>query len=517
MLNSKIKRPSHQELVDKANESVESVKEVVAKDPQRCAYHFMAPAYWINDPNGLIYFRGEYHLFYQHNPYGPLWGAMHWGHAKSKDLVHWEYLPIALAPSEDYDYHERGGCFSGSAVDDNGLFTLIYTGTVLEKDGQVKQVQCVATSTDGITFTKYPGNPVINQPPVDGSSDFRDPKVWKHHDTWYMVVGSCKNGKGKALLYKSLDLRNWDYVGVLAESDGTKGTMWECPDFFPLGDKYVLIVSPMGMDNHKVIYMVGNMDYGTGRFTSDRYEEVDYGFDFYAPQTFLDGQGRRIMIGWMNSWDWMPWFKSFGPTVTNNWCGIMSVPRVLSLDSDGRLIFQPVEELKSLRRQHRQFKDFEIVQDSSNILGDFKGNCLEVIGEFDLNSCNANEFGFKLRCSSDGKEQTYVKYNTKAKELIFVRNKLDASSEEIRRCKVEISNNKTLKLHIFIDRISVEVFVNEGKVVMSSNIYPSPSSQGIDIFSHGGTVKMISLDVWQLKSIWQEDKSCTISLHRESF
>ena len=310
--NKTIKLSSHQELIARANESVAKVKDIVLKNPHRNKYHFMAPAYWLSDPNGLIYFKGEYHMFYQHYPYAPHWGSMHWGHAKSKDLVHWEHLPIALAPSEHYDLDERGGCFSGSAVDDNGTLAVVYTGTVW-REGKVIQSQCLATSTDGITFEKYEGNPVIPGPPEDGSADFRDPKVWKHDGKWYVVIGSCKDGKGKALLYRSDDLKKWDYVGVLAESDGSMGTMWECPDFFPLGDKHVLVFSAMGMGEKKTMYLVGNMDYETGKFTWDTCGEVDCGFEYYAPQSFLDDKGRRIMIAWLNAWDWMPWWKTLVP------------------------------------------------------------------------------------------------------------------------------------------------------------------------------------------------------------
>ena len=139
------------------------------------------------------------------------------------------------------------------------------------------------------------------------------------------------------MLYKSPNLRHWKYVGVLAESDGTMGTMWECPDFFPLGDRYVLMFSPMGMGENKTIYLVGDMDYETGKFTWDKMGEVDVGFEYYAPQSFLDGKGRRVIIAWLNAWDWMPWFKNFGPTGKNNWCGAMSAPRTVELDDGWKI------------------------------------------------------------------------------------------------------------------------------------------------------------------------------------
>ncbi len=204
-------------------------------DPYRLAYHITAPTGWINDPNGLLHFQGEYHVFYQHYPSRPEWGPMHWGHVKSKDLVHWERLPIALAPSESYDHD---GCFSGSAVDADGTLTLVYTGNVWlnEEKTSIKQVQCLATSADGITFLKDCANPVLRHPPhEERSGHFRDPKVWRHEDRWYMVLGTQREGKGAVLVYTSNDLHQWQYLGVVAENDGSLGYMWECPDFFSLG------------------------------------------------------------------------------------------------------------------------------------------------------------------------------------------------------------------------------------------------------------------------------------------
>ena len=305
----------HLEKLKQSQNYIDSIKDEIKNKPYRQGYHFMAPTGWINDPNGLSFYNGEYHLFYQYNPYSGEWQSMHWGHAVSKDLVNWRHLPVALAPSEFYDNDDKGGCFSGSAVDDNGVLTLMYTGTVNEGETSI-QTQCIATSNDGINFEKYENNPVIAKYPKDGSMDFRDPKVWRENDAWYVVIGSSKDNDGKALLYKSDDLRNWEYVGVLAESNGEFGYMWECPDFFKLDDKYVLIISPMGVENRKVIYFVGDMDYNTGKFTYETEGEIDLGFDYYAPQTLLDDKNRRIMIGWQNSWAWMPWFNGL-PCICN--------------------------------------------------------------------------------------------------------------------------------------------------------------------------------------------------------
>jgi beta-fructofuranosidase len=225
-------RPTHAELTARADAAVAAAAPRAAQDPHRLAYHFMAPAGWMNDPNGLIHWRAAYHIFYQHNPYEPGWGAMHWGHALSRDLVRYEHRPVALAPSEPYE-SPGGGCFSGSAVDDGGTLTLIYTSTADH------QAQSIATSADGVHFEKYAGNPVIPAPPPQGNgSDFRDPKVWRHDGAWWMVVGSRDGELGNVLLYRSDDLRNWDFVSVLCQSDGTQGRMWECPDLYPLADRY---------------------------------------------------------------------------------------------------------------------------------------------------------------------------------------------------------------------------------------------------------------------------------------
>lgn len=489
----------HKLMLDKAEQSVSRMKDLVAKDPMRLKYHFMAPAYWINDPNDLIYYRGEYHMFYQHHPYSAQWGAMHWGHAKSKDLVHWEHLPIALAPSESYDLDEKGGCFSGSAVDNDGVLTLIYTGTVI-RDERVVQTQCIATSYDGVTFEKYVGNPVISAPPEGSSPDFRDPKVWRHEDKWYMVIGSSKDGKGRALLYRSNDLYVWEYVNVLAESDGTMGTMWECPDLFPLGDRYVLMFSPMGMGERQTVYLTGRMDYEKGIFTLDTCGDVDYGFEFYAPQSFLDGKGRRIIIGWLNAWDWMPWFKNFGPTSKNSWCGAMSIPRTVEIDGNGRLKFLPVEELTALRGDHYHI-DRLTVEEVEQVLP-VKGDCLEIIAVFNLTDCKADEFGIKLRVSDNGREETVLSYLCCTGELLLDRNKSDGWSQGIRKCKLDMSGKEALRLHIYIDTCVVEVFADEGYATMTNNIYPNPDHKGLKIYSRGGNAELISLDIWKLKSAW---------------
>jgi beta-fructofuranosidase len=477
----------HRQLVKKANEYVFAEDEKVKNSPYRLGYHMMPPRGWMNDPNGLIYFKGEYHIFYQHYPYEAKWGPMHWGHAKSKDLVHWKHLPIALAPSEEYD---SGGCFSGSAVDDNGTLTLIYTGHVDNKDP--KEVQCIATSENGIDFIKYEGNPVIAYPSSEGSQDFRDPKVWRRDDDWYMVLGTGKDGIGKVLLYRSRNLREWDYVGVLLESDGSLGYMWECPDLFPLGEHHVLVLSPMknGWDNR---YFVGEMNYETGTFTPLSTHPLDCGFHFYAPQTFEDGKGRRILIGWMDMWE------TKMPSQAHGWAGAMTLPRELTISKDGTLLMKPVIELEMLRTQHLSFTDETISENSSNLLANVKGTRLEIRTRLEVNKDTV--VGFKVRASEENGEETVVLFDGTTETLSVDLTKSGDGLTGVCQGPAPLKHGM-LTLHMFLDHSSLEIFVNDGESVFTNRIYPNPTSQDVQLFVQAGTAVVKQLDVWKLKSIW---------------
>ena len=267
----------------------------------RPRYHFLPAANWMNDPNGLIQWDGVYHLFYQYNPYGPLHGTIHWGHASSTDLVHWTDLPIALTPSPDSP--DADGCWSGCAIDAEGVPTLMYTGVILgaspTRMGGLREAQCLATSEDGLrTWKKHPANPVIAAPPPDPDLiGFRDPFVWREADHWCCVIGTGIAGVGGAiLLYRSPDLLHWHYVGLLCSGNAAvtdplwTGTIWECPQFFPLGDRYILIFSAWSAGKtHHTVYAIGH--YTGDQFTVQKMHHLDLGSSFYAPATMHDIQG----------------------------------------------------------------------------------------------------------------------------------------------------------------------------------------------------------------------------------
>ncbi|MBB6282856.1 glycoside hydrolase family 32 protein [Geobacillus subterraneus] len=494
---------NHGKLIEEAEKRVKLAERSLNDRQYRLAYHIMPPVNWMNDPNGLIQFNGEYHVFYQFHPDSPAWGPMHWGHVKSKDLVHWERLPIALAPSELYD---SGGCFSGCAVNDNGVLALIYTGNVWldEKQTQVKQYQCVAVSRDGIHFQKDPANPVIAEPPFDCQGHIRDPKVWKRGDDWYMVLGTREGENGKVVLYRSHNLRQWQFVGVAAESDGTLGYMWECPDFFHLKGKDILLFSPQGIESegdqfhnlHQTGYLVGRLDYETGKFVHGEFKELDKGFDFYAAQTFLDEKGRRILFGWMDMWE------SAMPTQERGWAGALTIPRLLELDEEEELVMRPVPELSLLREQHIQQPPFTVVPGQRGYLSAVRGDRLEMKIEFSLHDFQGRSFGLKVRCSPDFEEETVLMYDAATSVVIFDRDRSGQGEKGIRRSRLNIRGQTTLVFHVFIDRSSVELFVNGGKLVMTGRIYPRKASQLVDLFSEGGNVNVLSCEIWRLKDIW---------------
>ncbi|WP_312029502.1 glycoside hydrolase family 32 protein [Paenibacillus sedimenti] len=494
--DNKSVRRIHAERVLQANKALGQLAAGLTDESFRLRYHLMPPAGWMNDPNGLVHYKGEYHAFYQHYPYEPRWGPMHWGHAKSKDLIHWEHLPIALAPSEPYDLGESGGygCWSGSAIDHDGKLTLFYTGHV---DGRTPmEVQCMATSSDGVSFVKNE-NPVISAPPEEGGFGFRDPKVWMHEGSWYLVMGYGKDGLGKALLYKADDLRDWTYIGIAAESDGTMGDMWECPDLFPLGNqnKHVLIISPMNMGATKTMYMSGRMDYERGQFIAEQAERLDYGFDFYAPQTFKDANGRRILLGWMNIWG------ATMPEQDHGWMGAFTLPRELKLAADGTLLMEPVAELTSLRGTHRRLELMDISADTVVPLPDIAGDALEMNAVFDIaDASGVAEFGFWLRCSDDDAERTEVAYSMTERKLSMDRSLSGIGDSGVSEVRLNPMEDGCLKLHMFIDRSSVELFANNGIKTITNRIYPDPASVGIRLFSKKGNAKLVSLDVWDLAS-----------------
>ena len=488
----------HAALLDEAHHAIER-KIPERGDDYRLGYHLSPPAGWMNDPNGLVHFRGEYHVFYQHHPYSAHWGPMYWGHAKSRDLVHWEHLPIALAPSDSYD---RDGCFSGSAVVMDDRLYLIYTGhTWLGASGDdrnIRQVQCLASSTDGLSFTKH--GPVIETAPDPDIMHFRDPKVWRQGEQWWMALGARQGDDPQLLLYRSEDLRHWQYQGCalkgVCESDGY---MWECPDLFELGGCDVFLYSPQGLkpngyDNWNKFqnsYRLGQLDDSGHLSECGKLYELDHGHDFYAAQTLLAPDGRRLLWAWMDMWD------SPMPSQVQHWCGALSLPRELSRDGE-RLRMCPARELKALRQAKRTLQIGVI--ESRRYPLDVRGALLEFELELDLAGSTAERFGLALRCSEDQQERTLLYFDAMARRLVLDRQYSGAGVSGVRSVPVA-PGQQQIALRVFLDRSSIEVFVDDGTYSLTSRIYPRPDSLAVSAFAVNGAGRFGETAVWDLADL----------------
>lgn len=464
------------------------------------SFHIAAKAGWINDPNGLSFFNDKYQVFFQHHPYSSQWGPMHWGHVSSKDLVTWQREPIALAPSIEAD---RDGVFSGSAVTgDDGKLYAYYTGhrwanDVNEDDGS-DQVQCLAISEDGIHFEKQG---VVVEGPQE-LPNFRDPKVFRIKDTWYMVFGATSTeNRGQVWMYTSTNMLKWTFDRVLFEDPNPDVFMLECPDFIKLGEKWVLIYCPMGVKKegyasrnaHNAGYVVG--DWAPGReFTQQTdYRLIDWGANFYAPQTFEAPDGRRIGFGWMGSF-----VIPLASQAEDHWAGQLTVPRELTLDGNLRLRNYPIAEVEKLRGEATDLGAFEVGLNEDRIIFDDASTYeLELI--VDLAATTSERVGLKVGLTEDG-AHAYVGYDSLA-ERVFVDRRLAQHGDRGYR-SAPYEGGEELTLRVLVDRGSVEVFVNGGTESISSFISPGEGRRSLALSSESGTIAVKSLKTWQLGTIW---------------
>lgn len=502
---------------------------VVAQEPltveqHRLQYHFTPPSGWMNDPNGMVYYDDEYHLFYQHNPDSTVWGPMHWGHAVSKDLVHWEHLPIALYPDS------IGTIFSGSAVVDlentSGLGTaenppMIAIYTYHDAEGEEAgsndfQSQGIAFSVDkGRNWTKYDQNPVLTSP---GIKDFRDPKVMWFEDRkeWIMTLAV----KDHISFYASPDLKNWELQSEFGLGIGAHGGVWECPDLFKMKiegseeEKWVLLVSinPGGPNGGSATqYFVGDFDGNVfvmdKEFESGLTEEgiwIDYGRDNYAGVTWSnvpEDDDRRLFMGWMSNWN----YANVVPT--QDWRSAMTVVRNLSLEETAagiRLISNPVKELKDLRSE------------SYTIQAQSIGNALEVSKdatfktptfELDLDLKAADSLAsFSIELSNNKDQKIIIGYDAVSKRYYIDRDKAGdhSFSEQFEGIQngPRIATGTSFPIKILFDLASVELFADNGKTVMTSIFFPDEEFTNIRLSAKGGEVQVKSGKVYNLSSIW---------------
>jgi beta-fructofuranosidase len=466
----------------------------LASDPLRPQYHLLPAHNWMNDPNGPIFWRGRYHMFHQYNPQSAVWGNMNWAHATSPDMIHWQHEPIAISPTPGGP--DRDGVFSGSAVLDNGKPTMIYTAVAPPatdaeatlRDGvhTWRETQCLAVALDDDlrTWKKLP-EPVIAAPPAGlAVTGFRDPCVWREGNAWMLTLGAGVRGKGgMVLLYTSTDLRHWTYLHPLVEgaSGDAKsvnpvdtGDMWECPDFFPLGSKHVLLISTQG----KVHWQVGA--YANQRFTPEKEGVVDWGA-YYAAKTMIDSDGNCILWGWITE------TRPDADLLAAGWAGAMSLPRVLSLNAANELqmkVAPPAEQLRgaltritleaSPATRHKTLDDLRI----RDLCGELRLELHPKADQFAIHlQSESGENFVTITCANRG-EKRELQVNT-------VKGALAGTA------------GASVNLHLLFDGSVLEVFANE-TTALTARIYTIPTGP-LRLRLEGADVA--SLDAWQITPI----------------
>lgn len=503
-----------------------SAEPALYSEKHRPRFHFSPPAHWMNDPNGLVYLDGEYHLFYQYNPYGTVWGPMHWGHAVSRDLVHWENMPFAIGPDR------VGQIWSGSAVVDwnnssglgmNGVppMVAIYTAhnKDFDKDGlKQPQSQAIAYSIDrGRSWRKYDGNPVLPNP--GDKKDFRDPKVFWHAAShqWIMILAAGDHSE----FYGSPNLRNWRFLSEFGRDMGAHGGVWECPDLLPLtvgetGEtRWVLLQSinpgaPNGGSGTQ--YFVGDFD-GT-RFTPDpsfttMVEKkganwLDWGRDNYASVTWSDmpkADGRRIMIGWMTNWDYAE------NVPTQQWRGATTVPRTLGLrrtEAGLRLYSWPVKEIDGLRGAPRQIPAQRIDGTAALAVDGDAVSAMDMLLRFDRPKAPArfgllfaNAKGEALRIGYDGATDSYFIDRRKAGDSSFSGKFATAIHSAPRLAKTAV-----IDMRLLMDAASAEMFADDGLTAMTDTFFPTERFDRVSLFSEGGSVQFNGGVAYPMQHIW---------------
>lgn len=448
--------------IRKAMESVIGAIPKAEADPERPVYHFRPPAYWNNDPNGTIFYKGWHHLFYQHNPFGAVWGHMHWGHARSQDLVNWEHLPIALWPSvEKGEEH----VFSGAAIPGpEGRPRLFYT-SIGQRDPE--QWMAIPADDELIAWSKAPDNPMLTGK-LHGSRkvyEWRDPFLFREAGRTFMVCGGNSNaqagGGGEVHLYESHGrLGEWKYIGPVFEYRERTVVNIECPNLFKLGSKWVLLISP----HRPCEYFIGTFDPDRGKFSPDSHGILDAGTS-YASNISTDEKGRTIL------WLW-------GRTATNpdrGWNSVMVMPRILAIGPDGYLRQTPAPEFQNLRGEVSSVPATPL---TARPLPVGSGDCLEIEAEFTAEK--AAGFGLRLR-------GTQIAYNAGSGNLT-----VGATTTMLGRCK-------TVRLHVFLDKRVVEVYANDGAVALFTTVDASSRNLQVEAFAQGGSARLESLRMWPMK------------------
>lgn len=497
-------------------EDIKLDRSLLTDDRHRPQYHISPPAHWMNEPHAPIYFNGHYHLFYQHNPQGPFWHQIHWGHWVSDDMVNWRDLPIALAPEKlgvDPD-----AVWSGSAAyDENGVPALFFTAG----DDRAKPNQSVglARSTyledgnnDLVSWIKHPNPLIIQQEGIGLFGDFRDPFVWKEGDLWYLLIGSgIEGGTGTALAYTSTNMTEWKYKGPFYTSDIKKypylGPVWELPVLLPLGknkdgqEKHLFVISPVGLGaDVEVFYWIGSFNKEKFTFTPDQEEPelIDVGdFHFTGPSGMVDPKTGRNIIFTIAQGERTPELD-----YSAGWAHNGGLPVHVFLREDGRLGVKPIEELHSLRINKLVSFQNKSMEEANMLLEDVKGDMLEI--QIELQAVKAEQMGIQIRRSPNGEEETLIYYDAINAILKVDRTKTTLShyerSKGIQGGKLEL-HGENVKLHIYLDRSMIEAYAN-GLKSLTTRAYPSrEDSLGIQVWGNGSLI-IKTMEIWEMRGAY---------------
>ena len=443
-------------------------------------FHISPDKGLLNDPNGLIFYKNEYHVFYQYNPDGCEHKNKHWAHLKSKNLVDWKEFSIVLSPT---DWFDKDGCYSGSAIEKDGKLYLMYTGNVKNKDIR-ESYQCLAVSEDGINFKKL--GPVIHNDdiPEGYTRHFRDPKLFKKNGKFYVVLGAQReNLTGTILLYSSEDLFTWKFEQEIIK--GEFGYMCECPDYYEVNRQGVLVFSPQGLIANGILY---NNRYQSGyilrnikEIEKNNFIELDRGFEFYAPQSFIGKTEERIMFGWMG----MP-EELKHPSIEEGWVHSLTLPRVIEIEND-KIYQKPHTNLHQLRKNKIIVENLEVNGKVNLEKFNINGTTYEII--LKLEEVNS-DLTLNIRAGENNK--TVLKYEYKNKLFVLDRENSGRGYKGIRKCVLE-----TLKeIHIFSDTSCVEVYLNDGEEVFTANIYPEKDAENIIL--EGNNIKIEQIEFYEI-------------------
>ncbi len=458
-------------------------KEKVEKDYFRLNFHIMPPVGWLNDPNGLCEFNGEYHVFYQYSPFDENGGVKLWGHYKSSDFINWKNEGAKVFPDQPYDCH---GAYSGSTLVHDGKMNIFYTGNV-KHIGNYDYINngrghntVLLVSEDGINFNNKKLIMENKDYPENMTCHVRDPKVFKENNKFYMVQGARDNQDvGQVLVFESEDLINWKTINII-KSKEKFGYMWECPDLFKIDGKTVLLISPQGIEKDGIkynnIYQSGYYfiegDYKTKDYILSDFKEIDRGFDFYAPQTFKDSKGRIILIGWMGLPDIDGLYSN--PTIKYGWQHALTVPRELKIINN-KLVQEPIKELDNLRAEHKNVQLNELIEKKTY-------DTFDMI--LDIKTYENIEITIK------GCAKLIYNKNEKIFSLIFIDG---GYGRDIRSVSLEDLQN----IRILCDTSSLEIFINNGEEVFTSRFYPNKDNKNIKI--EGKNLKGI-LDIYEMEA-----------------